>query len=256
MTTDPEVISVRTFCLDSTKSKVLHRNLGLRALILAIALAVFIVVLQWGTWKEVFSLDSVHDHLAALSVVTFSLLILVYIFWKAARKDRESLDSWEIVIGPDFILRRLKNLQDLEIRRDEVTSITEGVRGLAVRTALRERGITVSSSMEAYEDARARLARWRVFDPEKSHRVISPMVWSVAVPLVVILLIGIFVRAGNHWITLTTGLLLLAGMSWSFWRIQKSTVLGPKNKRQAWIIVLPMLAFAGKLLVTILMWNK
>src|SRR5260370_41183945 len=80
---------------------------------------------------------------------------------KGMKQNREAWNTYELIIGEDFLIRRIKNFPELEIRRDEITSMKESPAGLQVERGSRNRTIGIASSLVDYEDSRTRLDHLR-----------------------------------------------------------------------------------------------
>jgi hypothetical protein len=170
--------SVRTYHLPpegymATRNKVL--KLSIVASAGPILFALFLAYKMFGqTWHR-------NSIASLLSTVIFVLIIFgatALGLRKGMKRGQESWDSFELVVGEDFVLRRKKDFPDLEIQRHEVTRIRESANGLSVETKLRDRAIGIPRALTDYEAARERLCRWMPL----VH--VQPLGWTAPVRLV------------------------------------------------------------------------
>jgi hypothetical protein len=80
-------------------------------------------------------------------------------------KQRAGWDSYELTIGPSFLVRRIVGLPSIEVLRHEVTSIrhAEG-NGITVGTADAHRFIFVPEALVGFDEVKATLGDWRTID--------------------------------------------------------------------------------------------
>lgn len=124
-----------------------------------------------------------------------------------------------------------------------------------METKLTGRAIGIASALVGYEDAKERLSSWGVPLQESRRGWMAPGRWMWVLPLLVLFLFGGFYLATGSWITIATGVPLLAGLSWSLWFILKSLQVSANTKRLSLITVLPLLAITAKLVLSIIHWR-
>src|SRR5437660_6965481 len=90
----------------------------------------------------------------------FLPLIFVYVSYRVIAMEKEKWDSIVLDFCSDRLLRRLPHYPDLEVRREEVTTIRESSRGLTIKTISRPKALFVSSGLADYDDFRNRLFAW------------------------------------------------------------------------------------------------
>jgi hypothetical protein len=96
----------------------------------------------------------------SMVVAVFLVVVLAYGVSRGLRQQREKWLSYELVVGPDFIIRKLEGLPDLQLTRNEVTNIQEQPFGLRVETADKRRLVFVHRSLVGYEEVKQRLRDW------------------------------------------------------------------------------------------------
>jgi hypothetical protein len=136
-----------------------NRILRQRALLFA-GVVVFIVVLQYGAFADSLRSGSISSILPAVFVLIFLLGTLALGVKIGNKRIRDSWRSYELIIGEDFLIRKMKDHQEIEIRRSEITAIKEADNGLRVQTKQKGREIGIPSALVGYEDAKSRLRQW------------------------------------------------------------------------------------------------
>jgi hypothetical protein len=88
--------------------------------------------------------------------ITFIGALFFYSFRRAMKKQRENWLAYELLVGEDFVIRRMPGLSEMEIRREEVTAIRQNAQGLTLETNSRHRTPGVPSTLEEFDEVRAR----------------------------------------------------------------------------------------------------
>jgi hypothetical protein len=120
----------------------------------------------------------------ALILATLALFASPYFLWRAGRRVRRYWNAFELSIGAESMRVAAKGAGRISIQRDEVSDITEGTDGLEV-TSRAGPVAQVPTTVEGYEDARARLAAW------------SPIRWRVGTLRWGLGLVGLAVLLGG-----------------------------------------------------------
>jgi hypothetical protein len=247
--------SIRTYRLapegfSAARNKLLRQRIGLFT-----GLVVFLLVLQYKQFAESWQNGSIASLLPSVLAILFSIGAIAFGVGRGLKRNQESWSSYELVIGEDFLIRRIKDFPELEIQRQEVTAIKESAAGLHVQTKLKDRTIGIAPALVGYEDAKERLSRWMIPVQESRQGRITPARWLWSFPLFVIALFGCFFMANRSWIIVVTGVPLLVGLSWCLWFIRKSLQVSAYVKRLSLTTILPMLAITAKLILTIIDWR-
>lgn len=166
---------------------------------------------------------------------------------KGIKRNRESWDTFELLLGEDFVIRRIRDFPELEIHRDEVTRIREAPSGLYVETKLKDRFIGISRDLIDYQDARDNLARWMLLVTEPPQAWASPRRWIWFSPVVTVVLFAVFLSATTDWVIVATALPLLIVLAASVWLVRRSVQVPVRAKRLSLLTILPMLAILSKL---------
>jgi hypothetical protein len=247
--------SVRTYRLAPEGFNVVRKKLlGQRAIIFT-GIIIFTIII---TFRQ---LDMDWQRVSFVSLAPYFILTMLLIgalatgLLKGMEQNREAWNTYELIIGEDFLIRRIKNFPELEIRRHEITSIKESPAGLQVETSSRDRTIGIASSLVDYEDARARLSQWMTPTRRTQQGWLNPARWMIALPLLVLLLFGLFLLSVRSWVLISTGTPLLAILVWTFILIRKSVQISDRVKRTSLLVFLPILAVATKLVMAIINWQ-
>jgi hypothetical protein len=231
------------------------RNRLLRQRLLLFAgVAVFLVAVQYKEFGDSWRQGLIASLLPALFVILIVFGALVRGVMKGIKRNQESWISYELMIGQDFLIRRIKDFPELEIQRHEVIAIKESSTGLHVETNLKDRAIGIASALVDYDDAKERLSRWMPVQ-ESQQGWMTPSRWMWGLPLLFLFLFGGFYMTTRSWIIVATGTPLLVGLSWSLWFIRKSVQVSAHMKRLSLFAFLPLLAIAAKLILAIRAWR-
>lgn len=230
-----------------------NKLVGQRAVLFA-GIVVFLLVLQYKEFRQDWRWDSTATLIPAF-VIVIILGALAVGAKKGIKLNQEAWNSYELLIGEDFLIRRMKDFPELEIQRHEVTSIKESATGLCVETHLKDRTIGIAFALVDYEDAKTRLSRWVVPVQVSQQGWITPTRLMWALPMLTLILFGCFIMTASSWAIVATGVPLLIGLSWSIWRIRKSIQVSAQMKRLSLMTALPLLAIAVKLIQAIIRWR-
>jgi len=243
--------SVRTYRLSPEGYSAANRRLLWQRTAAFLSVAIAMLVIYYKAFG-----DSWHNSSNA-SIAGFALFLSIGAIAlgvkKGHKRSREAWNSYELVIGSDFLIRRIKDFPELEIRRDEITAIKESADGLRIETATKGRVIGIGAALDGYQDAQERLSRWMAVTELKSWNTSQklPVVSSV---LFAFLFVS-FYLATTSWAIVAVGLPLLVGLAWCLWLIQRSPQLSTRLKRQSLLAILPLLAIAAKLILAITNWK-
>lgn len=244
--------TVKTYRADPAKSPALRQKLLLQKIVIFASIFLIIPLVERNEFKLAWQTGSLNSlWLPAFVAVAVSFMV-VSAFRRATKREIELLNSVEIMLGPDFVLRKIKDYPDVEIHRDEITAIKESSAGLRILTSSANRGLRVGIAMEEFEDIRARLAQWTPLIPESQSFWTAPgNLVMVSVPLVA-LSMGVVLYSTNLWINLAVGIPLLAFLIWAVIRILKTPYLPRATKRPFLIVLIATVAIAGKIIITVL----
>lgn len=231
-----------------------NRSLRQRAILFA-GVVVFIVVLQYGAFVDSLRSGSISSILPAVFVLIFLLGTLALGVKIGNKRIRDSWRSYELIIGEDFLIRKMKDHQEIEIRRSEITAIKEADNGLRVQTKQKGREIGIPSALVGYEDAKSRLRQWGVPLSDSQHAWVQSSQRVVVFSLLGLALICAFFLASKSWIVVVTGVPTVAILLWSIVHIQKSVSVSTSMRRLSILTILTLLAIVAKLILAIINWR-
>jgi hypothetical protein len=198
------------------------------------------------------SLLSLLPHLLPITLVVG---LLVYSFRRGMRKQRENWLAYELLVGEDFVIRRMPGLSEMEIRREEITAIRQSAEGLSIETSSWRRTLGLPSTLEEFDEVRARLSEWMT--PTELRRArwnnSSHLLYGAIIAELVLFII--FFLSTQSWLLVCSGAPLLLGLVVCLVVLQRSAQLAPKMKRNVWLMLLPMAAIVFRLMESILNWR-
>jgi hypothetical protein len=247
--------SVKTYHL-APEGFAAARNKFLRkSAVFYIGILLFLLVLEYREFGDSWKRGSIVLLFPLLLIISFIFSAMAIGVKKGVKRNQESWLSYELLIGEDFLIRRMKDFRELEIQRHEITAIKEDASGLRVETNLKDRVIGIAPALVDYEDARARLSQWMAPVPESQPAWLTPARWTLVLPLLVLIFFAFFFLATRSWIIVSTGVPLLVVLTWSLSTIRKTIQLSAHTKRLSFIGILPLLAIATRLILAIINWR-
>lgn len=228
------------------------RNRVLKQSVVVFAGAIlFTLVFVYRMFGQTWHRDSIASFLPAVVAVLVLFGALAGGLRKGIKRNRESWDSFELVVGEDFLIRRKKDFPELEIQRHDMTRIRETASGLYVETQVKDRTIGIARALVNYEDARERLSRWLppVHEPQQGWT--APTRWMWIYPSIMLVFCAVFFMSKSNWAIVVTGIPLVLALIMSIWLLRRSVQVSTRIKRQALIFVLPLLAIIARLILAI-----
>jgi hypothetical protein len=151
--------SARTYRLAPEGYRAIHNKLLRQRIGLFAGIALFLLFIEYKQFGDSWRNGPVVSILTAvlLTLLLFGMLALG--LKKGLKRNQEAWDSYELMIGEDFLIRKMRDFPELEIQRQEITAIKESATGLLVETKLKGRSIGIATALIGYEDAKQRLSR-------------------------------------------------------------------------------------------------
>ena len=202
-------------------------------------------------WKNG-SLTSLFPHLVLIS---FVFAVFFFSFRRAINQQRRTWASFELLVGPDFVARRVDGLAELEIRREELTAIRRFKQGLSLETASAQRTITIPNTLADFPELHDRLSQWMAFSEYQQNRWMQSRYFLPGVLVVEMALSGTFFVSHESLLEVLTGIPLVFSLLWCLIKIQRDGRVAPKIKRQMWFVLLPLVAIAARLVLAIINWQ-
>jgi hypothetical protein len=243
--------SVRTYHLASEGFAAARNRLLRQRAVLFVGILLFLLGFTYKEFHETWRPNSIASFLPALFVVLILLVAIAFGLRKGIKRNRESWDSFELLVGQDFVIRKMKDFPELEIQRHEVTRIRETSSGLYVETQVKDRTIGIARTLVNYEDARERLSRWLppVHEPQQGWT--APTRWMWMYPVITLVFLAVFFISKSNLVIVATGIPLVLTLFGSIWLLRRSVQVSTRTKRQTFIFVLPLLAIIARLILAI-----
>jgi hypothetical protein len=246
--------SVRTYHLAPEGFAAARNKLVRQKAVLFAGIVVFLLVFQYKQFQD-WRGDSIASLIPAVVVIVIIFSALAVGVKKGTKLNQEAWNSYELLIGEDFLIRRMKDFPELEIQRHEVTAIKESATGLSVETHLKDRTIGIAFALVDYEDAKVRLSRWMLPVQVSQQGWMTPTRLMWVLPMLTGIFFACFIMTTSSWAIVATGVPLLIGLSWSMWRIRKSLQVSAQMKRLSLMTALPLMAIVVKLIQAIIKWR-
>lgn len=197
--------SVRTYHL-SPEGYTTARNKVLRQSVVVFAGTIlFALVLAYKMFGQTWHRDSIASLLPTIVFVLVIFGALASGLRKGLKRNQESWDSFELLVGEDFVIRRKKDFPGLEIQRHEVTRVRETATGFYVETKMKDRTIAIARALTDYEDAKERLSRWMPLVQEPPHGWTAPTRWIWMSPVITLTLFALCLMSTNNWVVVASG---------------------------------------------------
>lgn len=186
--------------------------------------------------------------LAVFSVV-FLLVFLGGLGYLQVRSQQQNWLSYQLFIGPDSVLKKQRRMPDLEIKRDQITSLHEfPSKGLLIKTGERRRFIFVPVSVERYDEVKARLTQWREIEPVPQRTAWFRQVVYYSLMLVGTVALITAMKSQEPRIFLPLGLLLVPFLLWGLIETQRSPNVDRRFKLWSWLMLLPVFLLVMKMI--------
>lgn len=139
-------------------------------------MAVIVFVPFFAFWF--FSFNPVHTIFLVLGLVFLSLINYLH----CLRVQKSGLDSYELTVSDDLIIRNQAQIPEVAIQRGQVTGIheTAGV-GILVMTADYYKYIFIPAMLDNYDEVRDELKRWKAIEIMPDKRFFSKPSTTVVV---------------------------------------------------------------------------
>lgn len=194
--------------------------------------------------RHVFSLESPLLILAVFVVAASAGLAVGLVLL------RQAWNSYELIVGRKTLTRKLTQRPDVLIRRSEILRVEEwpGM-GMRVLTLNRDKVIHIPAGLHRYNEVKAHLGNWRVLEAKQARWPYErwPFATAVAGTVAGVVALITLIRAEDREVILGVGLLLVAGMGWGEYAIQRNPYLDRRIKVLSWLGLIGLLPIAGKL---------
>jgi lysylphosphatidylglycerol synthetase-like protein (DUF2156 family) len=222
---------------DDERTRIVRQRTPLFFLIIVFVLAI-VFKDYWKSLPE----TPLRDLIPAIVVAVVMVVLLAYGVAKGLRQAKRKWLSYELVVGQDFLIRKLEGLPDLEITCDEIVRIKELPSGLKVETGDKNRFIFVHRALVGYDEVKQSLQGWGQVSSGDALPWWSQSWVTSAVGIGTILLFALFLLTRTPWITIAAGLSLSVLLLFSFVALQRSPHVHKRTKRRMLLLIFPLAA--------------
>jgi len=177
----------------------------------------------------------------AIIIISISLLAFGLGMRRGYKILQERWSSFQIIISPEFIIRKQSTIPDIEIDREQVSKIQENLSGIFVRTAGKQKHIHVPRSLEGYQEVRSELQQW--------HTIEQPSTKKAYVSILLLLLFAASFAAmflsSRAWLVISAGIFIISYTIWGQISFHRDTQIDARVKLNTWRIVLLVLLMLG-----------
>lgn len=244
----------KTYRRDPEKFSAIERKLVTTRNVIFGGIILFFIVTDFGAaenWEDG-SLKSLLPHVVG---ITLLFVLVVFSFRRSIESQRRIWTSYELLVGPDSVLRRMNGLNELEVRRDEVKAIQQQKHGLILETFSARKNLAVPDSLAEFEEVYNRLTEWMPATEQKQAAWNQSPYLLPMVLVVELILFALFFVSNKSWLELGTGVPLLAGLVLCLVLIQRNSQLDQKTKRKMWLVILPVMGIVVRLALAIINWQ-
>jgi len=181
--------------------------------------------------------------LIAIAPIILILVLFSFSLWRAIKKQKALLESYELTISDTLICREQLNTPDISILVSEVVEIAKHPKGAFTIKGSRKNGtIIIPVEIENYEQLENTL--------QQIHPIIlKKNIWKNMLRFLLPLAgLGLFLCVyllTDKIIVGVAGTLLTAMMIWSLVLIQKNKNVDRKTKNRMWIVLLVLASIIG-----------
>jgi hypothetical protein len=234
---------MQTYRLRPEGIRAMQRQLLFRSVLTSLIAigAAFWIVTQTGNGEE--SAPEV------LRLVIPMLLLFTGIgILRRRKQQRQLLESYRLIIGPDYLERQQASLAPVIIPAAGIRSLTRNADGsLVVRGTAAGAVIGIPAQVEDYPALEQQLQALSPVPLTAGGPSWTRYGWLAALP--VIGLMVAFYTVQHKGVIAVTGTLLAGFLLWSLLVIQRSREIDRKTKRLSWIVLLVLLSVAGSMLI-------
>jgi hypothetical protein len=190
----------------------------------------------------------------AIPLALVSGIISVRRGWKILD---ENLTSYQLLVGPDSVVKRQGRIPDIEIHREKIAKIEEKPgTGLFIRTGDKKSFINVPEGLEGVDELKETLSKWLRPDSIISSKERGPILQAVA-------LLSFGIAFAVLWLSTNLALVIVAGtflivyFIWGSVHLRGRKDIDARAKIRVWIILLVVFAFIGMMYARISqLWGR
>jgi hypothetical protein len=179
-------------------------------------------------------------------VIAIPIILVSFIFgmrrgWKILE---ENLTSYQLLVGPDSVVKRQAKFPDVELHREQITNVEKkSETGLIIRTADKQLFINVPEGLEEVDELKETLSKWLPPDSITSSKNREPL-------LIVVALLSFGLAFATMWLSKNLSLVIAAGIFLIVYTVWASVLLlrrrdiDARVKIRTWTILLLVFIFA------------
>ncbi len=177
-------------------------------------------------------------------LVPFMVGLMAFSVNKAINQQKKLFESYALMVDDVFVCRQQATVPEIKISWDQVSAIVKNKDGsFIIQGQQKSDVIYVGSQIEGYDELEAVLSSRKEIHPGNG----KPNRQSVTLGAVVAalgLMATVYIST-NQYLVLVCGLLLSAGLAWSFFVIQSNKNINKKTKRASWWVLFVLIAILG-----------
>ncbi len=182
-------------------------------------------------------------------VIPIIILAAGFGLFLGLKRQKKQWDSYELTIDGDNIIRIQQNVPTVSIKKENLKEIIETPIGdILIKTGLRANFINIPSSVHGREELLKILADFGQILSQPAGNINK---LNIIMPIGVIVLMIVFYSSKEIMILIPTGIILFAGLLWSFIEIRKSKHIDKNTKRASYFVFLVLLPIIAKLLIAL-----
>jgi len=153
----------------------------------------------------------------------------------------ERWSSFQIIMSPEFIIRKQSTIPDIEIEREQVSKIQENLSGIFVRTAEKQNYIHVPRSLEGYQEVKSELQQWHTIEQQSAKQDYV----SILLLLLFAASFAAMFLSSRAWLVISAGIFIIVYTLWGQISFRRNTQIDARAKLNTWRIVLLVLLMLG-----------
>ncbi len=232
---------MRTFKLDPYGFKKVQKKVLIKTIPVALIAAIAGFYISSATQNT--DISTVNPLQLSIPII---LLALGFGLFNGLKRQKNNWDTFELTIDGETISRTQKNVPTVTINKKDIQKIFESPQGqILIKTGKRTDFISIPSSVREREE----LLNTLLYFGPINNQMGSNSKLTLIVSILSIGLLAAFFVSNEKSIIIPTGIILIAGLLWPFFEIQRSKVIDKRTKRGAYFIFLVLLSIVSRLLI-------
>src|SRR5215217_4070020 len=171
----------------------------------------------------------------SITYIAFIFAVLVFSFFRNLRRQKAVYDSYKLTISDQSITREQSNLRAVTIPLAAIKEIKHNAWGnLEVKGFSPHELIVISPYTENFADIKNWLeSRYSVV----AQKSMGPLL-NYVVMIGVVIIMFVFYKVQNNIIATICGIIMLAVLIWSIYKIQTNSIVEKRTKRISWWLII------------------